>query len=122
MARDEALEAWLREALRAERNVSEKAMFGGLARLLNGNLLCASREDGMLARVGAVRNAWALALSGVSPMVMRGRPLDGWVRAAPNADAETRRKLVEGALAFVRSLPAKREGARSKAPTRRVPR
>jgi hypothetical protein len=97
MARDEALEAWLREALRAERNVSEKAMFGGLAWLLNGNLLCASREDGMLARVGAVRNAWALALSGVGPMVMRGRPLDGWVRAAPNADAETRRKLVEGA-------------------------
>ena len=41
MARDEALEAWLREALRAERNVSEKAMFGGLAWLLNGNLLSA---------------------------------------------------------------------------------
>jgi len=122
MARDEALEAWLREALRAERNVSEKAMFGGVAWLLNGHLLCAARDDGMLARVGAERNAWALALSGVGPMIMRGRPLDGWVRAAPAADAETRRMLLDGALAFVRVLPAKRERAPSEGPTRRAPR
>jgi len=122
MARDETLEAWLREALRAERNVSEKAMFGGLAWLLNGHLLCAAREDGMLARVGTERNAWALALSGVGPMIMRGRPLDGWVRAAPDADAETRRTLLDGALAFVRALPAKREPGRSKGPPRRAPR
>jgi len=122
MAHDEALEAWLREALRPERNVSEKAMFGGLAWLLNGHLLCAARDDGMLARVGAERNAWALALSDVGPMIMRGRPLDGWVRATPDADAATRRKLVEGALAFVRALPAKRAPARSKGPARRVPR
>jgi hypothetical protein len=31
MARDEALETWLREALRDQRNVTEKAMFGGMA-------------------------------------------------------------------------------------------
>ena len=119
MARDEALEAWLREALRNERNVTEKAMFGGLAWLLNGHLLCASRQDGMLARVGPERNASALTLAGVGPMVMRGRALDGWVRAAPLASVETRRRLLDAALAFVRSLPAKKEGARAKAPARR---
>ncbi|MGA2494290.1 MAG: cold-shock protein [Roseiarcus sp.] len=119
MARDEALEAWLREALRNERNVGEKAMFGGLAWLLNGHLQCASREDGMLARVGTERNAWALALSGVGPMVVRGRALDGWVRAAPPASVETRGRLLDAALAFVRSLPAKKDGARARAPARR---
>jgi hypothetical protein len=118
MARDEALEAWLREALRAERNVSEKAMFGGHAWLLDGHLLCAARDDGMLARVGGERNAWALALPDVGPMIMRGRPLDGWVRATPDADAATRRALLDGALAFVRTLPAKQ----AKGPPRRVPR
>jgi hypothetical protein len=119
MARDEALEAWLREALHNERKVDEKAMFGGLAWLLNGHLLCAAREDGMLARVGPERNGWALTLSGVGPMVMRGRALDGWVRAATAASVETRRQLLDAAFAFVRSLPAKKEGARAKAPARR---
>ncbi len=118
MARDEALESWLRDALRDERNVGEKAMFGGVAWLLNGHLLCASRADGMLARVGPERNAWALALSGVGPMVMRGRALDGWVRGAPSASVETRQRLLDAALTFVHSLPVKKDGARAR-PARR---
>jgi len=110
MARDVALEAWLREALRGETNVTETAMFGGKAWLLSGHLLCGAREDGMLARVGPARNAWALAFPAVAPMVMRGRALDGWVRAAPEAGAEPRRQLLDAALAFARSLPAKDAG------------
>ena len=108
MARNEALDSWLRYTLREERNLTEKAMFGGMAWLLNGHLLCGSRDDGMLARVGPARNAWALALPGVAPMLMRGRALDGWVRAGPTAGAETRARLLDTALAFVRSLPPKR--------------
>ena len=110
MARNEALDSWLRYTLREERSLTEKAMFGGMAWLLNGHLLCGSREDGMLARVGPARNAWALAFPAVAPMVMRGRALDGWVRAAPEAGAEPRRQLLDAALAFARSLPAKDAG------------
>jgi hypothetical protein len=110
MARDPNLETWLRAALRDEPGVSEKAMFGGLAWLLNGNLLCGARHDGMLARVGPARDAWALALPNVGPMISGDRAMGGWVRAGPAADEETRSALLAAALAFARALPPKREG------------
>ena len=40
MARDEGLEELLREDLEGEPGLTEKAMFGGRAWLLRGNLLC----------------------------------------------------------------------------------
>ena len=45
----------------------------------------------------------------VVPMISRGRRMQGWVRTGPSAfgDDALRRKLVDAALAFVRSLPAK---------------
>jgi hypothetical protein len=109
MARDEGLEELLREFLAVEPGVTEKAMFGGRAWLLNGNLLCGARDDGMLARLGKGNDGWALELPGIVPMIMRGRRMHGWVRAGPDAfgDDALRRKLVSAALTFVRSLPAK---------------
>ncbi|THD46996.1 MAG: cold-shock protein [Bradyrhizobium sp.] len=111
MARNEALEAWLDEELGAADDAKQKAMFGGLAWLVNGHLTCAARHDGMLARVGAERNEWALAKPGVAPMIMRGKALEGWVRALPEATNETRRQLIQAALAFARTLPATAKGA-----------
>ena len=109
MARDEGLEELLREDLAAEPGLKEKAMFGGWAWLRDGNLLCGAREDGMLVRLGKGNDGWALALPGIAPMISRGRPMSGWVRAAPEAfgDDALRRKLLDAALAFVRALPAK---------------
>jgi hypothetical protein len=109
MARDEGLEELLREHLVAEPGLTEKAMFGGRAWLLNGNLLCAARDDGMLARLGRDRDGWALAAPGVVPMLSRGKRMHGWVRAGPDAfgDDALRRRLIDAALAFVRALPAK---------------
>lgn len=42
-------------------------------------------------------------------MMMGSRRMQGWVRAAPEAygDDALRRKLLDAALGFVRSLPAK---------------
>jgi hypothetical protein len=84
-------------------------MFGGRAWLLKGNLLCCARDDGMLARLGKDRDGWALALPEVVPMMSGARRMKGWVRAGPGAygDDALRRRLVDAALAFVRSLPAK---------------
>ncbi len=109
MARDEGLEELLREELEAEPGLTEKAMFGGRAWLLNGNLLCGARDDGMLARLGKDKDGWALVISDVVPMMSRGRRMQGWVRAGPVAfgDDALRRKLIQAALAFVRTLPAK---------------
>jgi hypothetical protein len=109
MARDEGLEELLRECLKTEPGLSEKSMFGGRAWLLHGNLLCCARDDGMLVRLGRDKDGWALEVSDIVPMISRVRRMSGWVRAGPNAfgDDLLRRKLVDAALAFVRSLPVK---------------
>ena len=109
MARDRGLEDLIREALPRDLALRETAMFGGIAWLLNGHLVLGSRSEGMLVRLGKGRDAWALALPGVEPMVMRGRAMDGWVRAGPAAYGEdaVRTRLIEAALAFASGLGPK---------------
>jgi hypothetical protein len=109
MARDEGLEELLNDDLADVPGLHQKAMFGGWAWLLNGNLLCGARDDGMLARLGKNKDAWALSIPGVVPMLSRGRRMQGWVRAAPQAygDDQLRRKLLDAPLDFNRTLPAK---------------
>ena len=109
MARNKVLEELLTDDLAQVRGLTEKAMFGGLAWLLHGNLLCGARDDGMLARLGKGNEAWALATRGIGPMISQGRPMPGWVRAAPEAyeNDTLRRKLLNAALEFNRSLPRK---------------
>jgi hypothetical protein len=109
VARDLGLEHLIRSDLPRSLAVSEKAMFGGWAWLLGGNLLVGARSDGMLARLGKGNDAWALALPDIGPMISAGRPMDGWVRAGPAAygDEEVRARLIEAALAFVKGLPPK---------------
>ena len=109
MTRDAGLEELIRADLAAEIALTEKAMFGGWAWLLNGNLLCGAREDGMLARLGKGYDGWALALDDIGPMISRGRPMGGWVRAGPRAygDDALRGRLIAAALDFVRTLPSK---------------
>lgn len=109
MARDEGLEFILRNDLATQGGLSDKAMFGGWAWLLRGNLLCGARDDGMLVRLGKGNDGWALKLPHVGPMMSRGRPMSGWVRAGPEAygDDEIRRRLLAAATAFVETLPSK---------------
>ena len=106
MARDEGLEQLLREELESVQGLTEKAMFGGWAWLLNGKLLCGARNDGMLARLGKGADRWALDLPDIVPMISRGKRMEGWVRAGPAAygDDAVRRRLLDGALSFVRTL------------------
>ena len=84
-------------------------MFGGWAWLKYGNLLCGARDDGMLVRLGKDRDTWALKISGIVPMTSRGRRMNGWVWAASEACGNDvlRRKLMDAALEFSRSLPGK---------------
>jgi hypothetical protein len=63
----------------------------------------------MLVRLGKENEAWALEIPGVVPMMMRGLPMRGWVRAPPAVyvNDALRQRLVEVALEFNRSLPKK---------------
>ncbi|MBS1820811.1 MAG: TfoX/Sxy family protein [Acidobacteria bacterium] len=110
MARDKALEALLNDELEGRAEITQKAMFGGLAWLWNGNLLCAARKDGgMLVRLGKGNDAWVLAIKGVAPMVMNGRQMSGWVRVSAEVYAgdAMRKRLLKAAMEFVKTLPAK---------------
>ncbi|MDK1375067.1 MULTISPECIES: TfoX/Sxy family protein [unclassified Sinorhizobium] len=109
MARDAGLEELVRQDLGERPGLSEKPMFGGLAFLLNGNLLCGAREDGMLARLGKGNDDWALALPGIVQMVMGERRMHGWVRAGAEAygDDALRRRLLDAAKGYVETLPPK---------------
>ncbi|OKB65331.1 cold-shock protein [Serratia marcescens] len=109
MSRDKGLEAVLNDDLVEMPGITEKAMFGGWAWLLNGHLLCGARDDGLLVRLGKGNDDWALALPGISPMISRNKKMPGWVRVAPEAygDDALRLRLLQAAQLFVLSLPAK---------------
>ncbi|MBB2751294.1 UNVERIFIED_ORG: hypothetical protein GGI57_001976 [Rhizobium aethiopicum] len=109
MTRDPGLEELLREELGDRPGLAEKSMFGGSAFMLNGNLLCGARHDGMLVRLGRGNDGWALALPGVIQMLSGERVMQGWVRAtaAVYGDDALRRRLLGAALAYVESLPGK---------------
>ncbi|NIJ73741.1 hypothetical protein FHR66_002977 [Xanthomonas sp. F4] len=103
------MEHMLRDTLGAQRDLTEKPMFGGWAWLLHGHLLCGARDDGVLVRLGKGHDAWALAIPGIEPMLSRGRAMPGWVRVAPEifADDALAARLLREAIAFVRTLPPK---------------
>ena len=109
MARDKGLEELVESELKGVRGLTQQTMFGGLAWLLHGNLLCGAREDSLLVRLGKDRDAWALKEPGVELMVMGERKMHGWVRAHAKAYANDalRAKLVAAALEFNRTLPKK---------------
>ncbi|AKU97434.1 hypothetical protein AKJ09_04098 [Labilithrix luteola] len=103
------MEELLNDDLAEVPKLTSKAMFGGWAWLVNGNLLCGARDDGMLVRLGKGNDGWALKMAGVEPMRSGTRHMDGWVRAAPEVwgNDAVRRKLLEAAREFVRTLRAK---------------
>ena len=109
MPYDETLAQALRDALAGQGAVSERKMFGGLAFMLDGNMVCGTYRDRGMMRVGKANEAAALSLPHVGPMAMTGRPMPGLVEvdAVAITDPALRARLLELALGFVRSLPPK---------------
>ncbi len=108
MAWDEGLAQLLRDDLAAEATV-EKKMFGGLAFLLNGHMVCGIHKGGAMFRVGKPNTAAALAIPGTSMMQFTGKPMAAMVDCSDQACADDHRRgqLMSLALGFVKSLPPK---------------
>ena len=84
MAYDEDLADRLRELLAQEPAITERKMFGGLAFLHHGNMsVSASGRGGLLVRIDPEQTDDALARPHASLAVMGGRPMEGWLRVAP---------------------------------------
>ena len=109
MPRDPGLEELVKSSLGKTRGLTEKAMFGGWAWLLHGNLLCGARSGSLLLRVGKDNEAWANDIPGVATAIMRGRRMSGWVRVTSKVygDDALREKLIDAAVQFTGSLPKK---------------
>ena len=110
MAYDERLAARLRDLALGEPEVSEKAMFGGLAFLVRGHLaFCASSQGGVLLRVPPERTEELLGEPHTDEFVMQRRAMRGWLRVEAEgvADDAALERWTTIALDHVRSLPPK---------------
>jgi hypothetical protein len=109
MAYDEDLANRVREQLAAEPAVTEKAMFGGLAFLLQGNMAVGLSGAELMVRVGPDASDDALDRPHTRPFDMTGRPMKGWILVAPEGVARERdlAAWVARGVEFARSLPAK---------------
>jgi TfoX/Sxy family transcriptional regulator of competence genes len=100
----------IREELADVDGITEKAMFGGLAFLLNGNMAVGIMSTGdLMVRVGPDGTDEALAKPHTRLFEMRGRSMTGWVIVDVDA-VETKRQLgpwVKRGVAFASSLPPK---------------
>jgi TfoX/Sxy family transcriptional regulator of competence genes len=110
MAYDVDLANRIRELLGPQRGVEEKRMFGGLAFLINGNMsVAASGQGGLLVRVPPEDTDRLLAHAHVSPMVMGGREMRGWLRVHDDG-VKTKRQLqswITRGVEYARTLPPK---------------
>lgn len=111
MAYDEDLANRIRELIASEPDVSEQAMFGGLAFLIGGKMSVAvSGQGGLMVRVDPEETDALLAKPHAQPFEMRGRAIKGWLHIDPEG-VRTKRQLepwVKRGVAFARSLPSKR--------------
>jgi hypothetical protein len=108
MAWDEGLAQLMRDDLAGE-PVVERKMFGGLAFLLNGHMVCGVHKGGAMFRVGKPNETAALAIPGAGPMMFTGKPMAGMIDLSDAATADDRHRGAAMALAlgFVRELPPK---------------
>ena len=113
MAIDEKLATHVRAALADASTVREVKMFGGLGFMLNGNMVAATSDRGLLVRVGPQHEAQALRRSGAEPMVMNGRTMKGYVRIKTDLDARSVKSWIRLARSFVETLPAKKVAAKT---------
>ena len=110
MAYDEALAQRIRDLASGTPGLTEKKMFGGLAFLVGGNMaIAASGQGGILVRVDPEESSDLVARTPAETMVMRGRPMEGWLRIAAQ-HVQTKQSLakwVERGTGYAASLPAK---------------
>jgi TfoX/Sxy family transcriptional regulator of competence genes len=110
MAYDEDLANRIRELIADEPNLTEQAMFGGLAFLIGGNMsVAASGQGGLMVRLDADEAERLLERDSVRPFEMRGKPMKGWLRVddAGFESDEQLREWVELSVEFARTLPHK---------------
>ncbi len=109
MAFNEELAERIRRGLARKKGVEAKKMFGGLAFLLNGNMLVGIWKDSMIVRLGPDESEAALLEPHVGEFDITGKPMKGWVMVRPEGveDDGQVKAWIQRATKFVGKLPAK---------------
>jgi hypothetical protein len=111
MAYDQELAERIRRLIGHDPDLTEKKLFGGLAFLIGGNMaVAASGQGGAMIRVDPQQSAALVEASTASVVVMRGRPMPGWLRVSSD-NLRTDDDLaawVDRGTGYARSLPPKR--------------
>jgi TfoX/Sxy family transcriptional regulator of competence genes len=109
MAYNHQLAERLRQKLIPIVHADEKKMFGGIAFIVNGNMLVGVIKDSIIVRVGPDGHAAALKQPGAHPFDLTGKPMSGWVMVSKKGyDSDLAlENWIRLALEFVRTLPTK---------------
>ncbi len=109
MGYDAGLAQRLREVFAGRADVDERRMFGSVAFMLRGNMLCGILGERLMVRVGPAQYESALARPHAGEMDFTGRPMKGFVSVAPEGFESDSDLLEWLAIAerFVGALPAK---------------
>jgi TfoX/Sxy family transcriptional regulator of competence genes len=89
--------------------LTEQAMFGGLAFMINGNMAIGVSGDELMVRVGKEAHEEVVALPGARTFDMGARPMRGWIAvdvSGYSTDADLQ-GWVDRGVAYATSLPPK---------------
>lgn len=106
---DETIAERVRQVLRRRRGITEKKMFGGIAFMVNGNMVCGVLQDKLMLRLGEEGAEEALREPHVRVMDFTGKPMKSMVYVSREGydTEEDFRAWVLRAFEFAKSLPAK---------------
>ena len=109
MAYDEGLAQRIRELVQHKPNIVEKKMFGGIAFMAYDYMFSRVVKNDLMARVGPINYAAALAKPHVVPMDFTGKPMVGYVFVQPLGltEDEQLQRWIDICFAFVLLLPVK---------------
>ena len=110
MTYDEGLAERVRDELGGEAGVTERKMFGGLGFMVDARMAVAAGSGGslMVRADPATAEEW-IDGAAVQPMLMRDRPIKGWILVGADAlaDDATLAIWVARGVSYARSLPPK---------------
>lgn len=109
MPYDEGLAMRVRGVLEGQSGLTEKKMFGGLAFMVHGSMVCGVVRDDLMVRVGPDNHEEALSRPHARPMDFTGRAMRGMVYVGSGGCSEPRdlRGWIGLGLGYARSLPPK---------------
>ena len=117
MAYDKGLAERIRGVLDDRSDVSEKAMFGGMAFMVRGHMAVGIVKDDLMVRVGPESYGRLVKEPHARAMDFTGRPMKGFIFVAPTgleSDNDLRRWVGRG-VDFALSLPAKSSSGKPEA-------